>query len=408
MSPYSTTTRSTRKNRIESLPIPSRKDENYRFTSLSNFNLQQLNPSIAHPPKTVEPAPEGFQLAACTYPGGLAIALESSSHEGLHLSPFEDAPEAIFQKHRAAFDLPQALDADLFANLSAGRCENELLIHVTEGKKITQPLFLRNFFPSTDQAFYSRTLIILEANAELELAQEFVWDGIESLIQPFACGLTQIVLGPGATLRFSTVQNWNPNTEHFSRTYSVLQEGSQLTLNEVHLGGLKNQTRHLTHFEGRNSQSLHTVTALAQNSQQMDFWIDAVHQGVGSRSDVEVRSIAQDKGQIVFNGKIRIEPTAPQTAAYQKNPCLILSEGAVIRTLPKLEIQTDDVQCAHGASISSVDEDQLYYLASRGIPENTARTMLIEAFKAPGLRGVSNPFTKSWLSKNLALTEEEQ
>jgi Fe-S cluster assembly protein SufD len=115
------------------------------------------------------------------------------------------------------------------------------------------------------------------------------------------------------------------------------------------------------------------------------MWIDNQHFGPQTQSDTFVWNVLEDQSVAVFNGNIDIDENGTLTEAYQHNKTLLLSEKARVHTMPKLEISTDDVKCSHGASISTLDQEQLFYLRSRGLPVDVAERIMIHAFSFPVL-----------------------
>lgn len=197
--------------------------------------------------------------------------------------------------------------------------------------------------------------------------------------------MRNISVAEGASVEYFFLQKQNLSNTFVARHFFDLAPGAKATFRFYHHGAKKGQHRISARVEKNASFLLEGANRLS-DSQHVDIWAESDHVGASSRSETTVWNVLSDQAVAVFNGMIRIIQNCPQTLAYQSNKTLLLSEKARVHTLPKLEIATDDVKCSHGASVSSLDEDQLFYLQSRGIDKEAAAKMLIEAFTQPVLQ----------------------
>jgi FeS assembly protein SufD len=193
-----------------------------------------------------------------------------------------------------------------------------------------------------------------------------------------------IVVEEGACLEYFVLQSQSYSNTFVLRHFFDVHPNAQVKFRVFHKGAKKGQHRIYSRIAKGASFVLDGATRL-QNSQHIDLWAEAEHVGAHSHSQTTVWNVLNDEAAAVFNGMIRIQQNCPQTQAYQSNKSLLLSAQTRIYTLPKLEIFTDDVKCSHGASVSSLDETQLFYLQSRGISPHEAEKMLVEAFTMPVL-----------------------
>jgi len=155
-------------------------------------------------------------------------------------------------------------------------------------------------------------------------------------------------------------------------------------------GAFKYQYRLESECKGTGSDMKILSATRGSESQHFDFWTTTTHQASHTTSSMDHWAVMGDKARAVFNGKISIPHTATHTDAYQKNRNLLLSPQAVIDALPKLEIATDEVKCAHGASIAPVSDEQMYYLQSRGITRAEAESMIVDGFTEPALQKIKD------------------
>ena len=190
----------------------------------------------------------------------------------------------------------------------------------------------------------------------------------------------------GAQLEYFLFQETTPSQgEMVIRHFIDVEEGAEAVLRFFHMGSSKCQHRIHSRVAQDSKVVVEGATQLT-HSQHVDMWIESEHLGARGRSETTVWNVLQESSSAVFNGMISIVQGCPQTQAYQSNKTLLLSEKARVHTLPKLRIATDDVKCSHGASVASLDENQLFYLKSRGIDAEEARSMLFDAFTMPILK----------------------
>lgn len=134
------------------------------------------------------------------------------------------------------------------------------------------------------------------------------------------------------------------------------------------------------HLVGEGSKIFIRGIMHAKSQSKLAYLLEVHHQAHHTESDIEFRGVAEDKGHIVFDGLIKVYEGIVGVNANEQNRNLLLSDQAIVEARPRLEIDTNEVVCRHGATVGDLNEDALFYLMSRGIPEQEARTMLIEAF----------------------------
>lgn len=209
----------------------------------------------------------------------------------------------------------------------------------------------------------------------------------------------------GATLEYFILQNHSANTTFILRHFIDVKPGAKVVVRFFHVGAKKGQHRIAARVAKNANFTVEGATKL-KDAQHIDIWAESQHEGPDSRSQTTVWNVLSDSAIAVFNGMIRILQGCPKTEAYQSNKTLLLSEKSRVYTLPKLEIATDDVKCSHGASVSSLDPTQLFYLQSRGINPLQAEQMLVEAFTYPVLQFIPKHLLSPSEIEKLSLTED--
>src|SRR4029077_7484272 len=196
----------------------------------------------------------------------------------------------------------------------------------------------------------------------------------------YRSGSAEIFLSDGAEVGYVSVQKWGRNVWHFGDQRARLEKDSKLKLFNVTLGGRFSKTRVEASLQGQGAEAELKAIYFASGEQFFDFHTPQDHQVGNTRSDLLFKGALQDVARTVYAGLIRIEKGAARSDAYQANRNLVLSDHAKATSIPMLEIDNNDVRCTHGATVGPVDPQHLFYLRSRGIPESTAKRMIVQGF----------------------------
>ena len=341
----------------ERLPMPSKTDEEWRRTDVSRLDpstFARFEHELAHSTMSVDlPAGvifESLPAAAKKYESLVAPRLFSLLHP----------------------------DRDRFAALHAACFTGGNFIYVPDGVVVDEPLRAENFSYETGTSVMPHTLIVAGRNSKFNYLDEYIAkDDNEA---GYRTGSTEIFLGEGAQVGYVAVQKWGRNVWHFADQRAELQKDSTLRLFNVTLGGRFSKTRVEASLAGEGSNAELKAIYFASGEQFFDFHTLQDHRVGNTRSDLLFKGALQDVSRTVYAGLIRIEKHAQRSDAYQANRNLVLSDKAKATSIPMLEIDNNDVRCTHGATVGPVDPDHLFYLRSRGIPEATAKRMLIQGF----------------------------
>jgi Fe-S cluster assembly protein SufD len=187
------------------------------------------------------------------------------------------------------------------------------------------------------------------------------------------------------------------------RIRAIAESGATLKLLCIQRGSSKSSVELFSEAAGKGARLELRGLNVAHDGQQLHLIAESRHPVASTSSDLQVWNAALGESRTLFSGLIRIEPGARQTEAFQKNRNLILSERAVIDSIPKLLIANDDVKCAHGSSTSSLDLEQEMYLRSRGLDRLEAEQMLVRGFIAQAMDGVGDLGCREDLAQRFGL-----
>jgi len=342
----------------ERLPNPSKTDEEWRRTDISGLNTAQFS-ELEHR--------DGFNLDAL-----------SSLPRGVILEPLRVAAE----KHPQLvapylFSLIKA-DRDRFSALHAAFFTGGTFLYVPDGVVIDEPIVGQHTSHASGTAFLPHTLIVAGRNARFHYLDEYIGNDEEAA--GYRTGSAEIIVGEGADVGYVAVQKWGRNAWHFGDQRARVEKDGKLRLFSVSLGGRFSKTRVEASLVGQGAEAELKGLYLASGQQFFDFHTLQDHQVGNTRSDLLFKGALQDTARTVYAGLIRIEKGAARSDAYQANRNLVLSDHAKATSIPMLEIDNNDVRCTHGATVGPVDPQHMFYLRSRGIPEPTAKRMLVQGF----------------------------
>lgn len=272
-----------------------------------------------------------------------------------------------------------AVDETLYAALHAAYFGQGALLHIPKGVKLSKPLRLRGAHTGGHAGFFPHTLVLAEEGSEATLVDEIHSAGAAPGL---TAGVAELVLGAGARLNYISFQNLNRASGAALRQSTVLANDARLYTLGLVAGGAWSTSFIGTRLEGGGGNVDLLALALGDGDQQIEIRTLQDHVGRGADSDALVKSILRGRSRFYFDGVVKIYKSGQNTNAFQSNPNLLLSGEARAESIPTLEIEADDVACKHAASIGSIDEDEKFYLLSRGIPLCETETIIAEGFAA--------------------------
>lgn len=362
--------RNQAEERFNSLPFPSPKDENFRFTPLEYRPLaSEVTTGTAMPASISTLDTE----EACLLVVDGEEAVSHGQCPGMLVTDLLRAATLSSEAVRLRLKNDDLFRDDKFAQLSAARWKNGAFVHVQAGVKAAKPIRILTGAPTAEEHY--RNLIILEEGAEAVVIQEGWSDGAAR----FLGELTEVKLGRNSKLHWVALQQYGETTEALIRQRVEIGEGAELRFTPLHLGSRIVQMRQEVHLAGEGAQFETQGAARGDRHQHFDLWLDIRHEKARTRSHMDYWFVMAGKAKGVFNGQVEVKTDAPDCESSQRSKTLLLGSGSV-HSIPKLIIKTDAVKCSHGASVSSVSFEQLHYLQSRGIPRAEAERMIVRGF----------------------------
>ncbi|MES2381983.1 MAG: Fe-S cluster assembly protein SufD [Bacteroidota bacterium] len=252
-------------------------------------------------------------------------------------------------------------------------------IYVPNNKRVASPVFIINITDSSsiNVLCQPRNLIVVEKSAFATVIESSYSLGTNP---SFTNVVNEVYVNENSHIEYYKIQH--QEGESYQNNYTQIFQEANTNINHVTLTLSGTFVRNNLHFfmNGQNCDSLLYGLYMPHGTEFIDNHTRVDHAFPNCHSDELYKGIMMDKSVAVFNGKIMVHLDAQKTNAYQRNQNILLSNDATVNTKPQLEIFADDVKCTHGATIGQLDEEPMFYLRSRGIPEDAARKMLLNAF----------------------------
>jgi len=201
--------------------------------------------------------------------------------------------------------------------------------------------------------------------------------------QIFRSHQVEIVVGKNASIDYVSVQNLGKSVYNFCARKASVGAGGSVNWVDCDIGGKFTQAQTLTNLVGIRARSTNQGIVFGDKEQCFDINSATIHSVSETTSDMMTRVVLNNRAKAVYRGLIKIEPGASNCEGYQKDDTILLSDDAQADVVPNLEIKNNEVKCSHGATISQIDEDKIFYMASRGIDGKTAKKSIVEGFFHP-------------------------
>jgi Fe-S cluster assembly protein SufD len=270
------------------------------------------------------------------------------------------------------------LDHHAFAALNTAAVADGAFIHLPAGMQLERPIQLIFVSGVGGRATLSapRILVVAEAGSKATIVEQHVGAGGASL----SCPVSEIVLAEDAAIEHITVQEEYPTASQLAVRHLQLAKYSRYSGQAISLGGALARTDIGVVLAGEGSEASLDGLYLGDGEQQTDFHLTVRHASPHCSSHQLYKGILGGRAKAVFNGRIIVDQDAQKTDAKQSNRNLLISDNALVNSNPQLEILADDVRCTHGSTIGRLDDEAIFYLRSRGIDEGAAERILTLAF----------------------------
>jgi Fe-S cluster assembly protein SufD len=384
---------------FEALPKPTRKDQAWRFSNVGLLDLTPFNcgGTLAEEERTaILEQSRGLDQVA----GRMIFAADELiqrdvisdqlKKRGVIFQSLERAMvehTELFRKH--FMSQPAILGSAKFAALHQALVSSGTFLYVPRGVEIELPIEIFHWLNGENASVFPHLLLVTDELAKVTVIEHF--RSCNRTAPGFACGVNDLIAGPGAKVTYVCAQTWGENVVALQmNSTSVDHDAAAMSLN-LNLGSRYSRFESLSRLIGEGGRSDLLAVSVAKDQQEFDARTLQDHISPHTASDLLYKNALDDRARSIFGGLIRVEPHAHFTDAYQKVRNLLLSDDAEANSMPGLEILADNVRCTHGATSGQIEEEQMFYLRSRGIPTKIAQRLLVTGFLDEVIRRLDHP-----------------
>lgn len=374
--------------RLATLAWPTSGEEIWRYSRVDEFDLGRYRPL---PPEEIgmpgdERAPGGGPWAAeAGSRAGMVVVRDGRvvHHEldpmleakGVHLCDFATCGASGFGREHLGRCSSQSEDA--FTVLHDAFLAGGAVVSVPDGVVVDRPIVVLHWSEGDGFASFPHTIVVAGEASEVTVLDRF---GSPPDTDHLVDAVVEIEAGDGANVRYLSVQEQGSRTWHVGLQRAHVARDASLRSAAVALGGDYARLRSESVLTGPGAESDLLAVYFGDGSQMLDFRTLQDHAAPHTRSDLLFKGAVEDAARSVYSGMVRLRPEAQKSQAFQTNRNLVLSEGAGAESIPNLEIEANDVRCSHASAVGPIDDDQRYYLESRGVSPQEAERLIVLGF----------------------------
>jgi Fe-S cluster assembly protein SufD len=280
---------------------------------------------------------------------------------------------------REALGACSGASPDAFTALHDAFLIGGAFVSVPPGVVVERPIVVVNWSEGDGLASFPHTLVLAGESSEVTVLDRYSSPDVIGgghLVD----AVVELLVGDNARVRYLSVQEHGAHTWQIALQRAHVGRDATLRSSAVALGGDYARLRSESFLTGEGSESDLLAVYFGDNDQMLDFRTLQDHDAPRTRSDLLFKGAVEDRARSVYSGLIRLRPSAQKADASQTNRNLVLTEGAGAESIPNLEIEANDVRCSHASTVGPIDEDQLYYLETRGIPPDEAERLIVLGF----------------------------
>jgi Fe-S cluster assembly protein SufD len=371
------------------LPIPSPATEEWRYTDLSDLDLDFAPWAPGGEASTLDDVPGDVLSAAGAVGERAGLLLQRNSEViAVHVDPALEAEGVVFTSlDRAATEHPDLVEPFLHALVPTSRTKFTALhaafrtggsfVHVPAGVRVALPLQSLTYLDADGAAVFPHTLLVVGEDAEVTFLDRYA---SPKLARALSDAVVELSVGAAARVRYVSIQDWGDGVTHLSVQRAHVGRDAELRTTTVAFGASLSRTEAESVLAEPGGFSEMLGVYFADGRQHFDHRSLQDHVAPHCTSDLLYKGALRDESKAVYSGWVIVRPDAQKTDAMQTNRNVVLSEHAKADSIPNLEIEANDVRCGHAASVGPVDEETLFYLMSRGISRDDAERLVVAGF----------------------------
>ncbi len=389
---------------LEETGLPSAKSEEYKFTPITKILEKKINWTSTTPASSLSSINSFLIKDLAAYLVVLVNGKYSKElskigdlQNNLIITSFSEAnasAKATIKSHLETV----VKSEDSFALINNAFWQEGIFIQVLQNIIVEKPILVLHINDANQEQVISHTrlLVLLEKESQVSIIEKSESIGEQPCLHTFT---EEIIVKESATFEYCKIQNDHGQIHQVSNTTILQATSSKVNTFTLTLDGKLIRNNLTIIIDGEQCESHFNGLYLLNGNTIADNHTVVDHQKPNSFSNELYKGIMDDNAKGVFNGKIYVRPNAQKTNAFQSNRNILMSESSTINTKPQLEIWADDVKCSHGCTTGQLDEEALFYLQARGIPHQSAKSMLLYAFALDVLASIKNENLKTYLDQ---------
>jgi FeS assembly protein SufD len=286
-------------------------------------------------------------------------------------------------------------DEDKYAALNHALFNNLIFVYIPAGIEVITPLRNINYL-SGKTGTITQTIIVVSENSKATFIEE-TYPLDQSFNEPFIhSNLTEIYVGKGSELTYVSIENQNKHSLSFINRKASIEEQGTLNWIAGHFGGSLTRSRFDANLEGPGASLENIEVSLSTKDQRFDITANLNHKAPSTIAHATIKNVAKDQSRSISKGVIKIERQAKNSNAYLAEHAMIMDDARA-NTIPALEIETNEVKATHSAYITQIDEDQLFYIMTRGFDKNNTIKIIALGFFEPAIDRIPIPTLRTAL-----------
>ncbi|HET9906174.1 MAG TPA: Fe-S cluster assembly protein SufD [Anaerolineales bacterium] len=379
-------------NAFKRLALPGNTEEAWRRTDIHNLPVDKFSfaqegmfndlPAVREDLlKPLTGDQHGGQIILM--PGGVKVELnESLAKKGVIFTDLKTAEQKYPSLLAKMLGKTVNVEEGKFSALAGAFAQTGVVLYVPKGVTVEEPLHSVLWGPGMNIAHVSHILVLVDEGASVTYVHESASpDDIGS--NSMHAGIVEIQVMQDASMKFVELQSWGRHVWNFSHERAHVERGGNLDWIFGAIGSRLTKNFSELDLAGQGAQGRMSGFYFTDGNQHLDHDTQQNHLAPNTTSDLLFKGALKGKSRSVWQGMIYVAPGAQKTDGYQANRNLVLSDAARADSIPGLEILADDVRCTHGATVGKLEQEPIFYLKSRGIPQAEAEKIMVEGFFDP-------------------------
>jgi Fe-S cluster assembly protein SufD len=355
------------KAEYESLPMPTRKDEAWRFANLKQLDFDGYTPEERSAIQfNIPELPEGV----------ICVSFEEA------LEKHDDLVQKCFMRN-----VPR-LGSEKFAALHKTNTKTGLFVYVPDNVVVEKPIEVNHVLTGSNKITFPHTLIITGKNAEVSVLDRFSSANDED--SGLCIAVNDLIAGEGSRLTYCALQELNLVSRMIQINETTVGRDATAKAFTLNTGAQWARNESLSKLEGEGAHSDMLSCSIPSGTQQYDQRTYQHHAAAHTNSDLLYKNTLYGNSKTVFSGLILVDEGAHYTDAYQTCRNLMMDDTTEANSMPGLEINADQVKCSHGSTSATISDEEIFYLCARGIPPREARRLIAHGFSVEAVEKLGN------------------